>query len=351
MACYHPLKGFPVGVNPSGKTAYRITSYKVDHVELTSHGTWVDACEYQRGKYAKRVVREFVDIPCGKCIGCRLDYSRAWADRCMLELQQHEESWFLTLTYDDEHLSVSEKTDPESGEIKEYASLERRDIQLFMKRLRKALPKDHPHIKYFCAGEYGPKTRRPHYHMIIFGLHIPDLEIYKRVSGPGSASGYFYYNSLWLSNIWKNGHVVIGEVNWDTCAYTARYILKKQYGDIAHALYDEYGILPEFTTMSLRPAIGREFYDQNKTRLYAMDHISISTPEGGRQVRPSRYFDKLFDIDDPEQYKRIKEKRRAASEDARALKLAQTSKDFLGALESEEVRKQNAVKSLRRNLL
>ena len=89
MACYHPLKAFPIGFTQAGKTRYKITPYGVDHVEQYN-GTWYCMSDSFRGQYADRCVRDFIEIPCGKCIGCRLEYSRQWANRCMLELGYHD---------------------------------------------------------------------------------------------------------------------------------------------------------------------------------------------------------------------------------------------------------------------
>ena len=102
-----------------------------------------------------------VQVPCGKCIGCRLDYSRKWAIRCVLEAQMHKENCFLTLTYDDEHLPKGEK-------------LEKEEMQKFWKRLRKATGTK---IRYYMAGEYGTEGGRPHYHACVFGWKPRDTVV------------------------------------------------------------------------------------------------------------------------------------------------------------------------------
>ena len=88
MSCYHPLKGFPIGLTNSGKTQYKIVPYSVDHVELRN-GKWVPIDCHMRSDAATKAVWDYIQIPCGKCVGCRLDYSRQWAYRCMLELENH----------------------------------------------------------------------------------------------------------------------------------------------------------------------------------------------------------------------------------------------------------------------
>ena len=217
MSCYHPLKGYQFGTTDTGKPAYKVVSY--DTVLYDSTGKEM----------------EFQVIPCGKCIGCRLAYTRMWADRCIAEATRHDSSYFVTLTYDNEHLPHA--VDPNTGEILDHGTLVKRDCQLFMKRLRKNYSYDNK-IRFFLAGEYGSTTARPHYHVILFGLVLDDLKLYSK-----TALGFNLYNSDWLSAIWGLGHVVIADVTWETCAYTARYILKKQSGPQSQ-VYDVFHIWP-----------------------------------------------------------------------------------------------------------
>ena len=79
-------------------------------------------------------------VPCGKCIGCRLEHSRSWAVRCVHEAYMYENNCFVTLTYDDEHL-------PLTGDG--LATLQRNDLTLFLKRLRKRYSHK---IRYFGRG-------------------------------------------------------------------------------------------------------------------------------------------------------------------------------------------------------
>lgn len=337
-----PLKGFQIGLTASGKPNYKITSYSADHVEIRDNGSAVTAFDSTVSPYSYKVVKDFIEVPCGRCIGCRLAYSRQWADRCMLELGYHEQSYFVTLTYDDEHLPQNQVVDIETGEISSNGTLVKRDVQLFMKRLRKNYKFDNE-IRYFFAGEYGSQTYRPHYHAIIFGLKLDDLKLYKQ-----SLDGYNYYTSEFLSKCWQNkGYVVVGDVSWDTCAYTARYIMKKQYGSGAE-IYERYNILPEFTLMSLKPAIGRRYYDEHKDSIYKSDYIFVGTKEGSHKIKPPRYYDKLFDIDYPSDSVILKDKRRQFIEDMNTLKLQSTSLPYLDMLANEELVKQNQIRLLKR---
>lgn len=341
MSCYYPLKGFAIGLTASGKTDYKVTSYDTDHVEIDDAGRSVAAPSAFVSPYARRVVRDWIEIPCGQCIGCRLAYSRQWADRCMLELPYHEQSWFVTLTYDDKNLRLIDSVDPDTGEIGVAATLLKRDVQLFIKRLRKNYKYDN-RIKYFCAGEYGSRTYRPHYHIILFGLKLDDLKFYKR-----SALGYDYFNSDFLTKCWSQGHVVVGRVTWDTCAYTARYIMKKQYGSAAY-VYDKYGIQPEFTLMSLKPAIGRCYYEDHKDVIFDFDSLYVGTDTGSYEIKPPRYYSKLLEIDDFDLAMSIRDSRRDFAFDMTRLKLESTSLPYLSMLQSEEENKLAHIRSLSR---
>lgn len=305
---------------------------------------------------ASRVVRDFIEVPCGKCIGCRLDYSRQWANRCMLELEYHDSAYFVTLTYDDAHIPKTAYGDQETGEAIDAYTLSKRDFQLFMKRLRKAFPDDE--IRFFACGEYGSNTFRPHYHAIIYGLHLDDLVMAGR-----SGSGYSYQYSQKLQNAWsiyhpggKNydawyepiGFVSVGNVTWETCAYVARYIMKKQKGDDA-VFYDLHNVQPEFTLMSRKPGIGRQWYDDHPD-LYDFEFINLKTDNGGIKFKPPRYYDKLFDIDDPVRMQEIKEIRKKAAMAQTEAKLKKTSLNYTELLQVEENNKQNAIKKLRRDL-
>ncbi len=296
MPCYHPLKAFVLG-EIDGKKQLKITSYEVDHLEWNNKFyKWIPSRNPESLVSEEFTCRNTLDLPCGKCSGCRLQKSREWANRCMLELQYHKSSYFVTLTYDEEHVPYHLYDDPSTGEVFTSLSLESRDWTLFMKRLRKKFGEG---IRFFAAGEYGSETMRPHYHAIIFGLELDDLVPYKK-----SMQNFQYFNSLSLEKVWGNGFVVVAPVTWETCAYTARYVMKKLYGAEAE-FYDKFNLEPEFTRMSRKPGIGRQYYDDHPD-LYEHEFINISTEKGGRKFRPPKYYDRLFDVDCPEESAKLK---------------------------------------------
>lgn len=342
MACYHPLKAFPIGLTENGKTKYKIAPYKTDHVERNGDKWFNVPAGVQVGDKSIQEVYDFVEIPCGRCVGCRLAYSRQWADRCLLELQYHECSYFLTLTYDDEHLTKNQSVDYDTGEVREVATLVKSDFQKFMKRLRKNYKYDNE-LRFYMCGEYGTRTKRPHYHVIVFGLKLDDL-VYHSKSG----SGFPIYNSEFVSKCWQHqGFVTVQDVTWETCAYTARYVMKKLNEDL-NFIYSDLNITPEFTLMSRRPGIARQFYDDNKTRIYEYDNIFVSTSKGGKALRPPRYYDRLFDIDYPSDYAKLKAKRKSLAENSTRIKLQSFSGSYEDMLAVEEEIKLNRLKALPR---
>ncbi|WNK12948.1 MAG: replication initiator protein [Microvirus sp.] len=217
-----------------------------------------------------------IKLPCSRCIGCRLEHSRQWAMRLMHENRLHAFSSFVTLTYRNEDL-------PPGG------TLVKSHFQLFMKRLRKAREPDR--IRFYACGEYGDLNARPHYHAILFNCRFPDQRFYKN-----NGRGEPLFDSIELSKIWPYGDNMIGAVSFDSCAYVARYVMKKRRGADAEEYYDvqdEYGEIfrriPEFPLMSRRSGLGRGWFDKYGSETYAHDNCVFN----GRLVRPPRYYDGL----------------------------------------------------------
>lgn len=317
MSCYHPLRAVVLGTKPNGKKDIRIFKGSDFSFEVPGY--------------------EYIQIPCGHCIGCRLKYSRVWADRCLAEASYYDDNVFLTLTYDDDHLP-----DPnllEDGSPSPVHPLVKRDLQLFMKRLRKAFPDQH--IRYFACGEYGPKNLRPHYHIILFNLKLSDLKLLYK-----NDQAFRYYTSESISKLWPNGFHILTSVNWSTCAYVARYVVKKQKG-VGAAIYEKYNYPPEFTLMSRKPGIGRQYFEDHAIDIY-YDGSFISTPDGSKRIFPNKYYDNLFDIEYPDAAFVLDEDKKAIIENNNKMKLNLTSLSYLDMLQSEEINKLSRVKVLQR---
>nr|WAE43432.1 MAG: replication initiator protein [Microviridae sp.] len=256
MPCYNPLTAYKSRIaHPSGKQ--KIVFHAEDQQQLLNP----------------------IKIPCGQCIGCRLERSRQWAMRCENEQSLHLNNTFITLTY--------ENAPP---------SLNKTDFPLFMKRLRKIYGKE---IRFFHCGEYGEKFKRAHHHAILFNHEFHDKYYFK------GHPPCVLYRSAELEKIWKLGHCTIGAANWETAAYVARYCTKKITGVRAEEHYKDR--IPEHVTMSLKPGIGKIWFDKYSRDLYNYDTQVI---RNGQECKPASYYDKLYDAINPEHLQELKAKRK-----------------------------------------
>lgn len=259
MSCYHPLPGF----KPRGGGVVKIG--------------------YHAGQQGDKL-----ELPCGRCIGCKLDKSRAWSVRVMHEAQLYDSNLFLTLDYAPEHLPKS-------------LSLEYSDFQGFMRRLRKVVhgvteaPNGKRPIRFFCSGEYGEQYGRPHWHAILFNAHFSDSVRY--VNGTSRSS--------LAESLWKFGRVVIGEVTPESAAYVAGYTLSKVYGHAAAEHYEDVVNVQTgevssrrapFCAMSLKPGIGAWWYEKYGGDLFPHDY---AVSDGRRYKVPSYYWRKFQEGGDP----------------------------------------------------
>lgn len=344
MACYHPNKVFQIGTKDNGKADLMFCGYSVHHVECDAKGNWQRVYNDFDSNYRHKAVYAYTEVPCGNCIGCRLDYAKAWSERLMIELQTHKSAYFATITYNDAHLPTVAYTSPETGEIGlRIGTLQKRDIQLFIKRLRKNTGQK---LRYYCAGEYGSQTLRPHYHMIIFGLELDDLVPYSR-----NGQGNVLYTSATVQNAWLDtegvpiGYIILGEVTKESCEYTARYCMKKV--DTDQSWYDERGMQREFTLMSTKPGIARGYYDTHPDCL-DYEHINLSTAQGGIKVKVPKYFWRVSEEQDPERLKNHKNANKKRAVDSSRAKLEHTSQEYLEYLETEEKARLARIKGLKK---
>lgn len=300
MPCYHPIQG------------------------------WRSKYEDKKIVFSKQNGKEHlpVKLPCGRCIGCRLERSRQWAVRIMHEAQMYENNCFITLTYDEDHIPKDQSVRP-------------RDFQLFMKRLRKVYSYEkkinpdtgrlkeflipNKKIRYFMCGEYGSSCRscgasarecacgnyieglgRPHYHAILFNIDFPDKQHVR------TDNGYHIYNSDLLEKIWSDddgliGRCELGSVTFESAGYVARYCTKKINGDMAPAHYEKldfdtgeiFDLNPEFATMSRGGkykennlgGIGKPWLNKYGSDVYPHDEVIIN----GHRTKPPRFYDISFD--------------------------------------------------------
>lgn len=282
---------------------------------------------------------EFIPVPCGKCLACRLAYSREWANRIVCESFSYPKDlcWFITLTY-------APESEPLLLNDKGILSLQRKHIQDFKKRLRSYYKRNYNHIgiRTFECGEYGTRTMRPHFHIICFNLPIDDKEYFFT-----NELGDLVYKSSLIEKLWGYGQISIGELNYKTASYTARYVMKKQKGFNAQ-IYADMEITPPFVSMSLRPGIGADFCTSKLENIYSNDKIYLPM---GRVVSPSRYFDKQYALKyGQSELDRIKAKRRELMAFQQEFELSQTNLSEEDYFKVKEEKLHNNAKKLIRAL-
>jgi len=270
MACYHPIPAYRTS---GGDITFR-----------AGHGVGLS-----------------LQLPCGQCIGCRLERSRQWALRCKYEASLYSDNCFVTLTYSDDKLPV------DGGLRKEH-------LQLFIKRLRQRVARDlaaslgrkptkeefeKNRIRYFACGEYGDGLKRPHYHLVLFNYHFSD-----RKEETKNGNGDKYYSSALLAQLWTFGFHVLADFSFETAAYVARYCTKKKSGaqavssDGAPGYYSAIDrdtgevvpINPEFMVCSLKPGIGEGWYRRFAGDVYPSGFVI----HDGMRMAPPKYFDTLL---------------------------------------------------------
>ena len=289
-------------------------------------------------------------IQCGSCLECRLSKAKEWAFRCVKEAKYHENNIMITLTYNDEHLPKSKGIDAKTGEVYESSTLNHRDVQLFMKRLRKKF-KD---VRMFGCGEYGSHeeyvdtkgkvrkgTERPHYHIILFNIKFKDMYFWRwsRCEWNPKVKNALY-RSKTLEKLWSDengqiGNAELNEVNFETCRYVAGYVTKKYKGSDSKEHYELKGQKPPYTFSSRRPGIANEFYEENKEKFFNETPLFAVTKKGLKRVK-SRYFDKLMEKDDPNKFEDIRRSRRKKSEEAMTELLRKTDIDKHTYIENQE---------------
>lgn len=221
MACFHPLRAFNTYTKTdNGKVRYYVTTQNLDMVKAE------DVKKRFGVLPPYGVLRDFVEIPCGRCPGCIEDRANDWAARCVLEMEKTDKpSHFLTLTFDND-------------QVLKHPEVSKRDLQLFFKRLRKHTGQA---FRYLACGEYGSRTKRPHYHAILFGLDLDDLKPF----GPNGIC-----TSQTVSKAWPFGFITVQPADFGTCKYVAGYLCKQA------PIND--GRSSPFLLMSRRPGLGFE---------------------------------------------------------------------------------------------
>lgn len=270
---------------------------------LTAYRTEAGDVVFER--HAKVNAVEELQLPCGRCLSCLKGRAEDWAVRVMHEARMHEHSWFVTLTYSDEHL-------PSDG------SLRPMDVKRFLQRLRRAVAP--AKVRYFLGGEYGDKTSRPHYHAIFFGFPLTDLEPIG-----DSGRGNPLYRSATLERCWPHGFVSLGTVTHESARYVGQYCVDASVsaggqrhsaerekidpdtGEVIAGRFLPDGRVAPFGRMSRRPGIGRAFLDAYGSDVFVPGFVVTAD---ARIKRIPRYYEKVLESSDPDRLEELRWSRR-----------------------------------------
>lgn len=251
------------------------------------HGEYTNNGKKKLLPYRISDTDEVQEIPCGRCMACRVNYGRLWSVRCVCEAKEHKENYFLTFTIDDQH--VKDTLGNVGIENLVYVpTTDLDDITKFMKALRQDQMRNYQiqGIRYLACSEMGSQTFRPHYHMILFGAHLNDLKPYTK------SSGYWIYTSEYLKGLWKQGEVYVGEVSADSAGYVAKYATKNT--DSYKELCDTLKVRRPGLRMSRRPGIGKHYFDKHRDQIMKDRGVYI---EGKLVPIPEYWIDDVQDYE------------------------------------------------------
>lgn len=305
---------------------------------------------------SKKSSKEYASfqLPCGQCLECRLEYARQWAIRCVHEAKMYEKNCFITLTYSDENLKSPK--------------LQYIDFQLFAKRLRdhifqdflkkfgklnwsilsKQQKKEHYEkiqIGIFVTGEYGEKTKRPHWHAIVFNWSPADLRSRRTTDLGDEVFSSRTLDSLWGKNNSETRPCEIGDVTFRSAGYVARYAAKK----LVHGVDAEHDFVP-ISKKSSHQAIGKKYLEKNWQDVFSTGKVILID---GTTCSIPRYYEKWLKKNQPQAWERYVTQRKAdiiakASEKSELESQASRERNFARGLKGHETSKRQAARKIMR---
>lgn len=220
---------------------------------------------YKKLDIVNGVTTGYVPFPCGKCPPCMRRRVSGWSFRLVKHGEQSNSALFVTLTYDDINIPKSKNG---------LQTLDKSDLQKFFKRLRKQSKKtSNEKISYYAVGEYGDKTQRPHYHIILFNANTKDVE------------------TSWTLNNVSIGHVHFGDVSDASIGYTLKYISKEK----RIPMFNGDDRAKEFSVMS--KGLGANYLNPRTIKWHKQkleERMYLPLKDGKKAAMPRYYKDKLY---------------------------------------------------------
>lgn len=220
---------------------------------------------------------KYLYVPCGRCEACVVNTANEWRTRLQLEYESSDSGYFVTLTYADTSLPFKTCSDS-FGDSHLVCPVSKRDVQLFLKRVRKAFKGCT--VRYYAVSEYCPTSLRPHYHLLLFNL----------VLGYGNREKERIEVTKVLERCWSNGFVTVDDVTSGRISYVTKYLTCTQ--DLP-----EYYPKP-FRLMSRNPGIGSSYLNRRSLVEWHRKYLINYFPDGEFKKRLPRYLlTKIFDDD------------------------------------------------------
>lgn len=255
MVCFRPMTAWPAAPGGAAGRSFVFSPHK----------------SYEGAKS--------IQFPCGKCDGCFKTRADEWGVRVVHELQMHGGvGCFLTLTYSDEWLPKDRALDPKAA-------------RSFIRRVRRFFKGRR--VLYILCGEYGDEGKRPHFHVILFGVDFAE----DRFPWKRTGSGAMVYRSPRLEQLWPFGFAHIGEVNAASAAYLARYTMKaaarkvmegRKFDDATGEITEA----PQFLRVS--QGIGLSWFNEFSADAFPSDFVIV---DGEKRPVPRYYKVKLREQD------------------------------------------------------
>lgn len=195
-------------------------------------------------------------VPCGRCAFCAVQKRSDWALRLHYESKKHIGSKFVTLTYADSKLVWKHGR---SQLCKEH-------LQEFFREYRGHGKNSKFKMRYFAVGEYGSKTFRPHYHVIMFG----DIDENR------------------VRAAWPHGHVHIGSVTQASVMYCLGYVCNAKAGGM------NFKRVNPFVLMSKRPGLGANYLTKMMIDWHRSGKKNYAILDGQKRHLPRYYKQKIF---------------------------------------------------------
>lgn len=144
---------------------------------------------------------------------------------------------------------------------------------------------------------------------------------------------------------------MVANVTWETSAYVARYVMKKQIGKDNRILYDIAGEQPEFMRVSRNPGLGKAYFDKNYITIYNTDEVNINRDGKVVTSKPPAYYDRLYEKLQPFHLSLVKAKRKDFGENHALLALRETEFIPFDYFNLKKENKERSIKFLAKKII